>query len=248
MSEWLSERNNDFFTWDSYKSDPVITLFYQPAVFDDGKIEAGEPITILKDGSGTVRGFLPGDIVYYLNHFKQICQAVEYYQNIKRPNAIGTGYQCIIHRDLKPRNILFDNIDDRFVISDFGLARFHTESKSMTELTRTLYSAPEQDSTRYTKSVDIHALGIILFELMYPQTRSELNDWIFEMKNGKSFPKYLESNLPVLLRIITGMISDDPTIRPEIGLVIEVIENVIIQMKDLVNRPRITLADGTPLI
>lgn len=64
--------------------------------------------------------------------------------------------QGIIHRDVKPQNIL---VDDRFnfILCDFGASRYEVRNK----YTRMCgaFAAPELNSSNYTKSVDIYALG-----------------------------------------------------------------------------------------
>lgn len=79
----------------------------------------------------------------------------------------------VIHRDLKPSNILLNS--DCFVkVADFGLARSITqdiedEQVVMTEYVATRwYRAPEilLGSTKYTKGVDMWAVGCILGELL----------------------------------------------------------------------------------
>ncbi|KAF6761125.1 AGC/PKA protein kinase [Ephemerocybe angulata] len=71
----------------------------------------------------------------------------------------------IIYRDLKPENILL-NADGHIKIADFGFA------KACTTTTWTLcgtpdYLAPEIVSqSRYNKSVDWYALGVLVFEML----------------------------------------------------------------------------------
>ncbi|THU76766.1 kinase-like protein [Dendrothele bispora CBS 962.96] len=80
----------------------------------------------------------------------------------------------IIHRDLKPANLLL-NDSCELKVCDFGLARSVTTTvdsrggKLMTEYVATRwYRAPEimLSNKRYTKAVDIWAIGCILAELL----------------------------------------------------------------------------------
>ena len=87
--------------------------------------------------------------------------------------------QGILHRDLKPSNILF-TVDGMPKVADFGLAKHlgpaSADGTAPEPQTRTgdimgtpAYMAPEQASGRTRRlgpSVDIHALGTILYELL----------------------------------------------------------------------------------
>lgn len=99
-----------------------------------------------------------------LELFKTVCKAVRH--------AHGNA---IIHRDLKPSNILITG-DGKVNVLDFGIAELMDEKEDRRQQTYispvdnalTLkYAAPEQIAGEsVTISTDIHALGVLLYELL----------------------------------------------------------------------------------
>ncbi|MCF7956470.1 MAG: protein kinase [Phycisphaerae bacterium] len=90
-----------------------------------------------------------------------------------REIAKGLSYlhECgIVHRDLKPSNIFYEN--GAVKIGDYGLSKAINASQNSAQ-TITVgtvhYMAPEIGAGRYDRSVDIYALGVLLYEMVTGQ-------------------------------------------------------------------------------
>ncbi len=80
-------------------------------------------------------------------------------------------HECgIVHRDLKPSNIFYEN--GYVKIGDYGLTKAistsHHVSHTITVGT-VHYMAPEIGAGRYDRSIDIYALGVLLYEMLTGQ-------------------------------------------------------------------------------
>jgi len=90
-----------------------------------------------------------------------------------REIAKGLSYlhECgIVHRDLKPSNIFYEN--GAVKIGDYGLSKAinAAQNSAQTITVGTVhYMAPEIGAGRYDRSVDIYALGILLYEMVTGQ-------------------------------------------------------------------------------
>ncbi len=76
----------------------------------------------------------------------------------------------IVHRDLKPGNIFYE--DGYVKIGDYGLSKAITASQhsGQTVTVGTVhYMAPEIGQGRYDRSIDIYALGVVLYEMVTGQ-------------------------------------------------------------------------------
>lgn len=76
----------------------------------------------------------------------------------------------IVHRDLKPENILLTHSEWPFTVKicDFGLAaRCAGEERLSSSFGSTAYMAPEQFHKNYDARVDLYAVGVILYEMLF---------------------------------------------------------------------------------
>src|SRR5678815_5912049 len=87
-----------------------------------------------------------------------------------REIAKGLAYlhECgIVHRDLKPANIFYEN--GYVKIGDYGLSKAistsHHSGQTVTVGT-VHYMAPEIGAGKYDRSIDIYALGALLYEML----------------------------------------------------------------------------------
>ncbi|GIX62734.1 cell-cycle-assocaited protein kinase ERK7, putative [Babesia caballi] len=110
--------------------------------------------------------------VIRINILEEVHKKYILYQIIKAIHYIHSG--DLLHRDLKPSNVLL-NAKCNIKLADFGLARsvahdeVTDEAPVLTDYVATRwYRAPEilVGSTKYTKGVDMWAIGCILAELL----------------------------------------------------------------------------------
>ncbi|KAK8893097.1 hypothetical protein M9Y10_030361 [Tritrichomonas musculus] len=150
---------------------------------------------------------MPSDVALYT--MKQMIDAVSYLHNLG-----------IWHRDIKPQNFLvFNNDNERphIVLADFGLAKQYKPNETDDSIVGTKqYMAPELiNNSRYTKSVDIWALGITFFFMM-------TNQEAFQTSSSDSYTRENEK-IEKLIRsaYLNYDMLNDEKIFPEIPILIK---------------------------
>jgi len=134
-------------------------------LFDSGITPEGNPYLVLEFVEGQPLDTYVQqnnlDLKSRLNLFRSIASAVEYaHRNL------------VVHRDLKPANILItpDGIPK---LLDFGIAQVleDSDSQPVTHAMTLDYASPEQArGDAPNPSMDVYALGVILFKLVTGQT------------------------------------------------------------------------------
>ncbi|XP_064382382.1 eukaryotic translation initiation factor 2-alpha kinase 3-like isoform X3 [Halichondria panicea] len=152
--------------------------------------------------------------------FEQTLEAVLYVHN-----------KGMMHRDLKPSNIFF-SLDGQVKVGDFGLVTgsvfanigssylalksLGDDHKQHTGNVGThFYISPEQlSATKYNNKVDIFALGVIFFELLYPfSTQMERVQELDNIRNRK-FPERFKTHLPLEADMVDWLMTPIASKRP----------------------------------
>jgi serine/threonine-protein kinase len=155
----------------------------------------------------------------------------------------GSG---IIHRDLKPENVLVD-MEGEPQLVDFGLVRDLAGNKlthTGTLIGTPAYMSPEQViGDPATGAVDVHALGLILYEALTGK-RAHQGNTVVEIANsivsGKFTPiEIVRPDLPAALaRAVARALSVNPAARPtasELARELEVVARTLAKGTKVVN-------------
>nr|XP_029116572.1 G-type lectin S-receptor-like serine/threonine-protein kinase LECRK1 [Elaeis guineensis] len=155
----------------------------------------------------------------------------------------------IIHCDIKPQNIL---LDDCYTakIADFGLAKLleTDQARTITGIRGTKgYVAPEWFKSRHiTAKVDVYSFGVLLLEIICCRKNVEMEmgcdekavlvDWAYDCYMERRLEMLVEDDaeaksdaarLERLVRIAIWCTQEDPSLRPSLKEVVQMLEGTI---------------------
>ena len=144
---------------------------------------------------------------------------------------LHTSNPVILHRDLKSDNLLV-TADFTIKVADFGLTRFLSEGKQMTQVGTPMWMAPEIIQGRqYTQKADVYAFGIILWEVLTrlePYEDKEPMQIVLEVVNNQLRP-YTPPELLAspLVPLMTDCWSEQPASRPSFQQCVARLEKIL---------------------
>ena len=144
---------------------------------------------------------------------------------------LHTSNPVILHRDLKSDNLLVTT-DFTIKVADFGLTRFLSEGKQMTQVGTPMWMAPEIiQGKQYTQKADVYAFGIILWEILTrlePYEDKEPMQIVLEVVNNNLRP-HLPPELAAspLVPLMRECWSEVPASRPSFQQCVSRLEAVL---------------------
>ena len=109
----------------------------------------------------------------------------------------------IVHRDIKPQNILLLS-NGNIKVTDFGIARFSNEQKTMTgsAIGSVHYISPEQArGDTIDDKTDIYAVGVVLYEMLTGrvpfESDSSVSVALMQLSKEPTPPRELNPNIPI---------------------------------------------------
>ena len=163
-----------------------------------------------------------------LNNLKQILEGLEYIHD-----------KGVMHRDLTPKNIFLTHFGI-IKIGDFGSSRQTAVlcsdqsddkvcRKSLTTYIGTqIYCAPELESGKYDKRIDLYSLGIIVFEMFHfpPNTADHEKAPIFRDIRSPEVKMPEESLEPKIRDVVTGLLEHNPEYRMSLTVVADKVQQL----------------------
>ena len=149
----------------------------------------------------------------------------------------------IVHRDIKPANIMRLKETRDIKVTDFGIARITTSSKTKTGvvLGTPSYMSPEQVAAKKVDGrSDIFSLGVVLFEMLTGQKPFEADDLTSLMymiaRERHPSPRSINPKIPQIIeKILDKAMEKEPEKRyQKAGQMAEHLKKVIVKIDEAV--------------
>src|SRR5262249_19194259 len=161
--------------------------------------------------------FVPGES---LRHLLKRLGALSIRKGVEVVRQICEGLceahaQGIIHGDLKPENIMLDETGN-VKITDFGIARLTSSTKTTTLSGTPAYMSPEQAEGRAVDMrSDIYSLGLVMYEVFTGQVAfsgdTPIAVALKQIRETPPGPRSLEPLLPASLeKAVMRCLEKDP--------------------------------------
>ncbi|HRW52763.1 MAG TPA: protein kinase [Phycisphaerae bacterium] len=169
------------------------------AIHDIKQSEAGDSFVIME----YVAGPSLRDMMSEHSEGLGVDKAVYFLREIGK--GLAYLHDCgIVHRDLKPGNIFYD--DGYVKIGDYGLAKLMASSQhsGQTVSVGTVhYMAPEVGSGNYDRTIDIYAMGVMLYEMLLgrvPFSGSSMGEVLMKHLTAQPEVDALPTPFPAVIR------------------------------------------------
>jgi len=169
-----------------------------------------------------------------LNIIIQVADALDYAHN-----------NNVVHRDIKPANIMLLKDTYNIKVTDFGIARITSSSKTKTGvvLGTPSYMSPEQVSgKRIDGRSDIFSLGVVLFEMLTgqkPFVSDDMTSLMFQIAKEKhtSARKFNPKIPPIIEKIIDKALIKDVNQRyQKASLMAAHLRKIVERIDQLINK------------
>jgi serine/threonine-protein kinase len=169
-----------------------------------------------------------------LNIIIQVADALDYAHN-----------NNIVHRDIKPANIMLLNDTGNIKVTDFGIARITSSSKTKTGvvLGTPSYMSPEQVSGKKIDGrSDIFSLGVVLFEMLTgqkPFISDDITSLMFQIAKEKhTSARKFNPKIPLIIEKIIdkALIKDVKKRYQNAGLMAEHLRKIVERIDQLRNK------------
>lgn len=160
--------------------------------------------------------------------------------------VIKSHLGSVMHRDIKLENIFFDEKENKYVLSDFGVAKKLIEETTDTIVYTNGYGAPEIEKylqPNYTFNADVYSFGMVIYlllnDLRFPGSADYSPDIEVQYNRGFMFPApaHAVNNIAAVLR---KMCAYDPEER--YALLSEAILDIRAELTE--NRNKMTCMEG----